>query len=65
MSKKDYILLANCLRETRPSPVNAQGRDAWNRVRDTITDALQKDNPRFNRETFITATLAGFAVTLP
>jgi hypothetical protein len=57
MSKKDYIKLAQAIRETRTIYV-AKGRWAGpslNDLQDRIADILAADNPQFDRERFNTA----------
>lgn len=70
MSRKDYILIANALRMTRPNPVvtvyegqentftNHITLDQWGADRGAIMSALSSDNYRFDRDRFIRATEA-------
>ena len=61
MTRKDYILIAAALKESRShiaSP-NASLRDARSETLDVtvgrLAEALASDNPRFDRERFLTA----------
>jgi hypothetical protein len=62
MSKKDYILLAEALKDSKPV-INFSERlnenqavlVQWNRTVENIAYALAKDNDRFNRNKFLTA----------
>ena len=59
MTRKDYILLAEALRDTMlidcPAAFNSasSGRPSTPRWLTRITDALEVDNPRFDREHFL------------
>ena len=54
MTRKDYRILAEALREARPQtwPTNA---GPWTRAVDNIAIALKADNPRFDRGKFLDA----------
>jgi hypothetical protein len=59
MTRKDYVLLAKVLRESKTGefidafPVS--GEEMRLDIIGRIATMLQQDNPRFNREKFITA----------
>ena len=56
MTRKDYILIAEALRTTWKEEVNQEDVTEERVFFDTaenIVSALQKDNPRFNREHFL------------
>lgn len=61
MSKKDYIILARALKESRPEKVTPYDERyhgaliAWNVTVENITYELAKDNNRFNRNKFMSA----------
>jgi hypothetical protein len=58
MTKKDYILLARALKDAR-THADVEGGDMRTPTVDEtsgfIADALQRDNPRFDRDRFLTA----------
>lgn len=58
MTKKDYILIADALREARDGTVFWSGApdEVINLVANRIADKLQADNPRFDRKRFLEAT---------
>jgi hypothetical protein len=54
MHRKDYILIANALRNYRNEPdANHNSWSGIEEVSNRICDALATDNPRFNREHFL------------
>jgi hypothetical protein len=64
MTRKDYVLIAAALKDARPIPkhelyaLDHNERlcaDTYRNVARSIADALAKDNPRFDRERFLTA----------
>lgn len=60
MSKKDYILLARALKDSKPETTGIQNDDyillkSWNCTVENIAFALAEDNARFHRNTFLTA----------
>ena len=59
MTRKDYVLIANALRAAMISTPSNNGAHAWNNgiwmASIELADALQSDNPRFNRERFLNA----------
>jgi hypothetical protein len=59
MTRKDYIALADGLAASRPR-FGAEGGNLrqWLDDRDCISAVLQRDNPRFDRDRFDTATEA-------
>ncbi len=52
MTRKDYVLIAEALRESRPQMGGIEG---WNCAAIGVADALARDNPRFDRERFLKA----------
>jgi hypothetical protein len=54
MSKKDYILLASVIKKTKLSNKD-EDRIVLNDLAFNLADELQKDNPAFNRTTFMLA----------
>ena len=57
MMRKDYVRLADALRSAKPSldvPTIAK-REAWLAAVHVVADVLARDNPRFNRERFLSA----------
>lgn len=57
MTRKDYVLIAEALRITNGSikvaPYDAE--TALGLVAEVIADRLENENPRFDRERFLTA----------
>ena len=53
MHKKDYVAIARAFAETRPGIVKTEG--SWVRAMRAIADHCEADNPRFNRERFVSA----------
>ena len=45
MSKKDYIILANAIRDLRKTSLLPDG---WEAVASALGEVLKKDNPRFD-----------------
>jgi hypothetical protein len=62
MTKKDYILIAEVLNNTKPvntdpSQLEFCARERqWSVIVDTMADMLADNNPRFDRARFIKAT---------
>lgn len=68
MTKKDYELIARVLASSKPKSwvqLADEGKDwtytyelegQWSEIRNALADALAQDNPRFDRERFLTAT---------
>lgn len=58
MTKKDYARIAQALKDNKPE-FSAGLRDiliqSWNNTVETIAMTLQQDNPRFDRNHFLTA----------
>ena len=54
MTKKDYILLADAFKGYFPLH-RYEGGLAKTALARRVADALEKDNPRFNREKFLAA----------
>lgn len=57
MTRRDYVLLAAALRDAIASEKQHEhtGKAAVMVAAGSIADALHKDNPNFNRETFYAA----------
>lgn len=66
MTRKDYVLIAKALADTRPLPSTYHGgRNSvaftghtaqWSADRSSIAEALRADNPNFDINTFFRAT---------
>ena len=56
MTKKDYIALANIIKELRKTAYTESRALILNRVTDKLADYCELDNPRFDKDTFIKAT---------
>lgn len=52
MTKKDYVILA---KELSRIGQRARDLDTWWKCVEAFARALQRDNPRFNRDKFIAA----------
>jgi hypothetical protein len=59
MTRKDYVVLAQVLKDAKPgtgpglSEVEYQAQvSQWQWTASLLAVALQRDNPRFNRDTF-------------
>jgi hypothetical protein len=50
MSKKDYVAIADTVRELRNSSV--LGTDGWDRIIHKLVKVFQQDNPRFDSQRF-------------
>lgn len=57
MSKKDYTLIAKAIASTESEGTAREA--ATKRVASKIADALEADNPRFDRTRFMTACEVG------
>jgi hypothetical protein len=60
MTKKDYIILARALQDSKPQTTGNLNDDyillkSWNITVESIAYELAKDNTRFHRNTFLTA----------
>lgn len=60
MTRKDYIVIAAALKETRSQicqkePDTEELLDGVSCASEYIADALSRDNPRFDRERFLKA----------
>jgi len=60
MTKKDYILIASVLKESKSFPIEIRETNKKiitinDLISEKMADVLQKENPRFNREKFLTA----------
>jgi hypothetical protein len=72
MTRKDYIALANALNNAKPREnsgcyapdPNATARMAWLAAVCGVSDALTKDNPRFDSDMFLMACESGLRVRL-
>lgn len=61
MTRKDYVLLAECLKAAlwlsriTTQPQHGSGQKAIETASEFIASALARDNPRFDRERFLKA----------
>jgi hypothetical protein len=60
MTRKDYELIASALRSSRlhlPSNDERQAgaKDQWETTVEEVADDLERENPRFDRNKFLTA----------
>lgn len=55
MTRKDYILIARALADSRPTVGYERNLLTWNCTARLLADALAADNPRFDREHFLRA----------
>lgn len=55
MTTKDYIKLANALKQSEPVDTDSAAHAGWFAAVLSIADALELDNPKFNRDIFIEA----------
>ncbi len=59
MTRKDYVLIAEALKNARPDPhgttISRHRYDGWHVSACALADALANDNPRFDRERFLKA----------
>jgi len=61
MSRKDYTKLAQALKDSKPANINMLEDSAyvalkqWNITCENMAFMLAQNNPRFNREKFLTA----------
>lgn len=55
MTKKDYILLAQFMRDIRPPRDDANGDARWHAGVVTLSHILKRDNPAFNAVKFCEA----------
>ncbi len=55
MSRKDYRAIADALLSARNAIKGSEQLTAWNITTAYLADTLQRDNPRFKRETFYKA----------
>ena len=59
MSKKDYQLIAQALKDSKPVKVNEQYNNdeiqTWMNCTEKLTNMLAQNNPSFNRAKFLTA----------
>lgn len=53
MTRKDYILIVNCLKEGRPHMLEA----TYLRLVEVFADKLKQDNANFDRSKFIDAAM--------
>jgi hypothetical protein len=57
MTRKDYVVIAKAFATTRPSPTTRHRINQWDADRYSIAIELQRDNPRFDMDRFLRATL--------
>ncbi len=57
MTRKDYVLLAKALRDAEPvrATIGSPERVAWFAACASVSDALMRENPRFNSARFMDA----------
>lgn len=58
MTRKDYVKLAEALKNRRPCETWLNKMVQWVHDRDAVSEVLAQDNPKFNRNRFIKATEA-------
>jgi Fic family protein len=61
MSKKDYVMIAEIFRMTRVSDekyneVSAISSEMWKNIRNMFVNKLAEENPKFDKEKFISFT---------
>ena len=56
MTRKDYILIAKAFQECRDS-CGDDGMSTWELIRDSMINQLSNNNPKFDNEKFIKATI--------
>jgi hypothetical protein len=62
MTRKDYVLLASAISAVRQYSYLSgvpQFEAGIDQITGAISEVLKQDNPRFDRERFITATMGG------
>ena len=52
MTRKDYILLADALKDAKNCAVTSKGSEQWTYCVVAIAQALKSDNPRFIEDRF-------------
>ena len=52
MTRKDYIALAEFMRQTRPEPEHFNSYRQWERMLNALCIVLKGDNSRFNVDRF-------------
>jgi hypothetical protein len=55
MTKKDYVALAAVLKLSKPKDGGPHATIQWRLDVENVASALQDDNPKFNRKTFLVA----------
>lgn len=55
MTKKDYVLIAGVMAKTLPLNPTAAGTIALREFASRLSDELERENPRFDRDTFYDA----------
>lgn len=55
MTRRDYILIAKALADTRPNCGNRTMEDQWEHDVQHMATALLNTNPRFDRARFVAA----------
>lgn len=55
MSKKDYVLIASVMSDVRYIMVKPAYRELVDNISEQLGKALEKENPRFDRQRFLKA----------
>jgi len=53
MSRKDYRLLADALRDAKPDANDVPAHEQWLRCINSVASALYGTNPLYNRDKFV------------
>lgn len=56
MTRKDYIVIAEAIKDALSYDANEHERSMAQNIANRIAIAMRADNPRFDRERFMTAT---------
>jgi hypothetical protein len=59
MTRKHYVMLAHVLHSAKPTMDDPAAFSQWEKDCGTLAYALSQDNPRFDRERFVTACETG------
>ena len=63
MTKKDYVLIARVIKDANDGMKNGIITEPVDFIASHLCEILEADNPRFNREQFLSA--CGLAVSVP
>lgn len=58
MTRKDYVAIANAMKETKPEGINRNCLASllqWKKTADNLAEILELDNPRFDRDRLLIA----------